>query len=264
MKKSFPWRAALTAVALYTTAFLLTAMAHELAHALVSKSLGGQPVLYHSSVRSLAPNLTDRMQLAIAAAGPLLSLVQGLVFLGLARRREGNGNAALLGLYLGLFGMINFLGYVFTGPFVPYGDLGKVEALLHLPTGLTLAAALLAMVVLGLVVARTGPLFLRFGPGLSRPGRGQLLLALVALPWLLGAGLITGLSWPAPTLLSLIYPPMSSMVLGAAYGRAIRQPYPTEAAMPAALLPALQLGPALLGLAVAAIIFRLLATGVPL
>ena len=213
----FPWRGALAATAHYTAAFLCTTLVHELGHATVSKLLVGQPVLYNTSVNNLNEHLPVGHQVGIALAGPLLSLVQGLVFLAWAWHRRGAGDAALWRLYLGVFGIINFLGYLLIGPLVPYGDIGQVEALWHWPTWATLGLAVIAGVGVQFAVARTAPLFLDQGPaGLARPARGQLMRALIVLPWLLGSGLITALSWPPPTPISLLYPILSSMVLGTA------------------------------------------------
>ena len=261
----FPWRGALAATAHYTAAFLCTTLVHELGHATVSKLLGGQPVLYNTSVNNLNEHLPVGHQVAIALAGPLLSLVQGLVFLAWAWHRRGAGDAALWRLYLGVFGIINFLGYLLIGPLVPYGDIGQVEALWHWPTWATVGLAVIAGVGVQFAVARTAPLFLDQGPaGLARPARGRLMRALVVLPWLLGSGLITALSWPPPTLISLLYPILSSMVLGTAWGRAMRQPYSPNSAVAPVLLSGLHLGWALAALAAVGTVFRLLAPGVAL
>jgi hypothetical protein len=181
MKTPFPWRGALAATAHYTAAFLLTVLLHELGHALVSKALGGQPVLHNTYVDSRNQHLPAGSEVAIALAGPLLSLAQGVLFLTLAWRRRGAGDATLFRLYLGLFGIINFMGYVLTGPFVPYGDIGRAEALGHVPTWATVVLAVLATAGLHRLVASAGPLFLSFGPtwpasrgaGLCKPWSGH-------------------------------------------------------------------------------------------
>ncbi len=264
MKTPFPWRGALVATALYTAAFLLTITLHELGHAVVSKLLGGQPVLYNTHVESRAEPLPGGTELAIALAGPLSSLVQGVLVLALGWRSRATGNAALFWLYAGLFGLINFLGYVLTGPFVSYGDIGRAEVLAHVPLWGSVALAVAAAMGVHKSVEATAPLFLRFGPGLARQPRGRLMMALIALPWLLGSVLITALSWPLPTFLSLIYPPLSSMVLGAAWGGAMRQPYPIAEENQPPLLTTLRLWPALALLLAVAVGYRLLAPGIAL
>ncbi|MDB5233493.1 MAG: hypothetical protein JWR44_486 [Hymenobacter sp.] len=267
MNTPFPWRGAFKATAHYTAAFLLTVMLHELGHAVVSKLLGGQPVLHNTYVNSRNEHLSASSEIAIALAGPLVSLVQGALLLAWAWRRRATGDAALFGLYMGLFGVINFLGYVLTGSFVPYGDIGRAEALWSLPAWATVVLAVLAAAGLHRLVASTGPLFVPFAPNLAHQGRGRIMQALIALPWLLGSILITALSWPLPTLLSLIYPPMSSMVLGAAWGGTMRQSYPPDdeaerASVP--LLSSLHWGSALGALVAFAIVYRLMAPGIAL
>ena len=112
MKTPIPWRGAGAATLHYTAAFLLTTLVHELGHALTSKLLGGQPVLYNTHVENLNEHLPMGREVAIALAGPLLSLVQGLGFLAWAWRQRGAGDAALWRLYLGVFGIVNFLSYL--------------------------------------------------------------------------------------------------------------------------------------------------------
>ena len=263
-------QAALNATCLYTSAFLLTALLHELGHAAAALLVGDRPVFYNSHVENTARDLSPQALLLIALAGPLVSLGQGLVLLAVARRQRGTSSGQLWGLYLGLFGLINFLGYVLTGPFVAYGDLGQAEALLRLPLWLTAAAALGAAGLLVIVVRSTGRLFLRFvpAPTIAEPAaaftrRRQFLRSLIVWPWLVGSALILALSWPLPTLLSLIYPPMSSMVLGAAFGAALRLPDAAVPRQPAPTVAQWQWLP-VLGLLVVALVYRALQTGVVL
>ncbi|UOQ66878.1 hypothetical protein [Hymenobacter volaticus] len=221
-------RLTLNATCVYIAAFLLTELLHELAHALMALALGGQPVLYNSSVRNL-DSLSDSKQVLVALAGPIFSLLQGLVVLVFVRRSQATGPAALFALFFGAFGLINFLGYLMITPFVPYGDLGQVAAIWHLPMSLLLGVAVAAVIILTASIRRMAPLFMRFVPAevatpATRAAKGRMLRALIAWPWLIGSVLITFLSWPLPTFASFLVAPMSSMVLGAAWGAAMRQP----------------------------------------
>ncbi|MFD1469744.1 hypothetical protein ACFQ48_16065 [Hymenobacter caeli] len=262
-------RLVFVAVCLYTAAFLVTVLLHELAHALMALAVGVHPILFDSHVDT--PPAGPRREILIALAGPVFSLVQGVIMLGITVRGRGTGAGALFGLFLGEFGIINFLGYVMTGPVVDYGDIGQAEKLLGVPLAAAIAAAVAAAVVVTLAVRATAPLFMRFVPA-AAPGappdvvkaqKRRYLRPLLVWPWLLGSILITALAWPVPTLLSLIYPPLSSMVLGAAFGAAVGRADLLGA--PAA--PALMRGPLwrpLLALGIAAAASRLLATGVRL
>jgi hypothetical protein len=232
-------RLALNAVCLYTAAFLVTTTLHELGHALTSALLGGSPVLYSTYVDSTTPNLPEKSELLIALAGPLVSLVQGLLLLLWARRRARSEAGALFILYMGVFGVINFFGYVMTGPFFSYGDLGQALHLLHTPGWLIWTLAVASAIGIHFLIARSGPLFLRLVPAAfieeGKSGRGKFLRGLILWPWLLGSVLILVLSWPAPTFLSVLYPPLSSMVLGSAYGAAMNAAAPASVATSALL-----------------------------
>lgn len=262
-------RLALVAVCEYTAAFLLTVLLHETAHALMALAVGTHPVLYSSYVDN--PPVTAERQVLIALAGPGFSLAQGLALLAGARRGRGTGPGALFGLFLGVFGLINFLGYVMTGPFVPYGDIGQAEKTLNVPVAAAIGAAIAAAIALTIIVQRTAPLFMRFVPAAgpeavpaaAKAHKRPYLRALLLWPWLLGSVLITAVAWPLPTLISLVYPPMSSMVLGAAFGAAVGRPELLGAPAVPGALRASPWGPVLMLGAVAAV-FRLVSAGVRL
>lgn len=262
-------RLVFVAVCLYTAAFLVTVLLHEAAHALMALAVGVHPTLFNSHVDT--PPAGPRQEILIALAGPVFSLVQGVVGLGLTSRGRGTGAGALFGLFLGVFGVINFLGYVMTGPVVDYGDVGQAEKLLGVPIAAAIVLAVAAAVAVMLAVRATAPLFMRFvptaGPGATpaevKAQKRRYLWPLLGWPWLLGSLLITVLGWPLPNILSLIYPPMSSLVLGAAFGAAVRRPDLLGAPATPGVLRVSPWGPAL-ALGIAAAVFRLLSTGVRL
>lgn len=262
-------RLTFVAVCLYTAAFLVTVLLHELAHALMALAVGVHPILFNSHVD--APPTGPRQEILIALAGPVFSLAQGVAALALTARGRSTGPGGLFGLFLGVFGIINFLGYVMTGPVVDYGDVGQAEKLLGVSAAAAIAAAVAAAVAVTLAVRRTAPLFMRFvpaaGPGAApaevKAQKRRYLWPLLCWPWLLGSVLITAIAWPLPSLLSLVYPPMSSLVLGAAFGAAVGRPDLLGAPAAPALLRGPLWGP-LLALGIAAAVSRLLATGIRL
>lgn len=251
------------AVCLYLLAYLLTIVLHEGGHAAMALALGDHPVLYNTSVRTTSAHLTNFDHVLIAAAGPLLSLVQGLALLGWLHRHRPQGTGGLFRLYLGLFGLLNFLGYLLVAPFVAGGDTGQIVVRLHLPAAAVWVVATLALVVLVWAVGRTGPLLLGLLPT-AEQARPELrtagLRALLLWPWLLGSGVLVLLALPAPHPAVVANMFMSTMVLRSAYRMAQQAPVqPTEALelpRPQWLL--------LAGLVLAAIGFRLLALGVAL
>ena len=79
--------------------FLVSVVAHELAHALVGRRYGVESTtIVLGFVGGLAPLSiqapTPRNELAIALAGPLLSLALGGIMLGARRARRGRGAGA--------------------------------------------------------------------------------------------------------------------------------------------------------------------------
>lgn len=253
---------AFNAVCLYLLAYLLTIVLHESGHATMALALGDHPVLYSTSVRTTSPHLSNLDHVLIAAAGPLLSLVQGLALLGWLHRRRPQGAGGFFGLYLGLFGLLNFLGYLMIAPVVAEGDTGQIVARLHLPAAAVWAVAALALVAIVWAVGRTGPLLLGLLPAAAQAHEQRLagLRALLLWPWLLGSGVLVLLALPAPQPAVVANMFMTTMALRSAYRTARQAPVQPTTALelprPQWLL--------LAGLVLAAIGFRLLARGVAL
>jgi hypothetical protein len=154
---------------------------HELAHAVAGLLLGVDADLRPNSV-SYVPELAADGQVLTAAAGPVFSLVFGVVVL-LLGRKVGGGFLRLLLLWTGLVSMQNFAGYLLIAPFARAGDSGQVMALLGAPAG-----AYVAPVVLGVALTLLNARFL--AGQVTRYARSQdELRHLVLLPWLVGTAI---------------------------------------------------------------------------
>jgi hypothetical protein len=219
-------RLAFTSICLYVAAYLATIMLHETAHAVVSWLLGGRPVQYNTWVRNTNPALATTAELYVALAGPLFSLGQGLLLLRYSFRTRQAGNWPLLRLYAGVFGLMNFLGYVVIGPVAHSGDSGQIMTILHVPLWLQWSLALLAFAALNVLIQQTGPLFLRQLPPATQADEQQRVAGLQVVlqwPWVIGSLVLVVLSLPSP-LLALLYIPLVPMVLRRAYRSALKQP----------------------------------------
>ena len=215
-----------TTSCLYVAAYLLTIIVHETAHAVVAWAVGGHPIEYNTWVHFTTGTLSVAARAAIALAGPLISLAQGILLFLYSLRIRRAGNGPLFGLYLSAFGFMNFLGYVVIAPVVPGGDSGQLVALWHVAGWLQWSLALIAFGGLNYLIYQTGPLFLRQLPAVEQVAARQRALGLQALlfwPWLLGSVLLVGLSVPSP-LIALLYIPSVAMVLARAYRGALRVP----------------------------------------
>ncbi|CCH00448.1 hypothetical protein FAES_2439 [Fibrella aestuarina BUZ 2] len=164
-------------------------MLHELGHFLVAYSLGLNPQLHHNFVYIDPHNVADAQLLWIAAAGPLGSLLVGGACLSAERQIRQKRPGTLLLLWMGLHGVLLFLGYLFIAPFFREGDTGKVFALLGLPEWLII---LLSVGSVGVLTRLFIQLSARFSPygnlGLLAGSRANLLIL-----WPVMANVLAGL-----------------------------------------------------------------------
>ncbi|MCA9659470.1 MAG: hypothetical protein KC486_14080 [Myxococcales bacterium] len=257
-------RAFLFSLVIYVQTFLLTTMLHELAHALTSLALGGRPVLHHVYVAH--EGIDGARRAMVSAAGPLMSLAQGLALLAVFRRRPGPATAGRLALlWLCIHGLVNFFGYLVTTPFVPNADLGKVAAWLELP-GLArwgiFAAGIAAITWIGLW-AREPLLRFVVEPATRREpaARVRHIAAIGVAPWLVGGAVIAAASWPSPHWISYVYPFFAGFFLIVTIRRA-RSVTPPE--VPGAPWVEAALWPWVVGLAAVVGLLRAVVGGVAL
>jgi hypothetical protein len=202
---------------LFITAFLLTTILHETAHAIAGWMADSQPILHHNYVEHLATSHLSVMQQAeIALAGPLVGLLQGLtcllLFSVLTRRRRPQ----LFILWLCVLGFNNFLGYLMTGPLFQAGDIGKIYRLLGTSTAIQIMLAIVAAGALLFMAYKMTRPYLSFANERSwldtADERKRYSLHILLLPWLFGSIVVTLLYLPVIAIVSIIYPIMSGLV----------------------------------------------------
>jgi hypothetical protein len=218
---------ALSAICLYIAAYLLTIVLHEMGHAVMALALGDHPILYNTSVSNTNKLLSGTAHVLIAAAGPVLSLLQGTVLLLLLRRGKRVGPSTLFWLYMSVFGLINFFGYLLIMPLAKGADTGQIAALLHVPTAGQWAVAAGSLGCLALLMSSTAPLFLRQLPTAVQAdpaAKTSGMRALLLWPWLVGSVVLVLLALPAPHPAVVVNMFASPMVLGRAYRRALGSP----------------------------------------
>jgi hypothetical protein len=202
---------------LYALAFLLTTILHELAHALTGVLLGSDPILHHNFVEHRSvEHLSPQQQIAIALAGPVISLVQGVVagfiFLKSRKRRL----TELFVLWFAVLGFNNFLGYLMIGHVFSAGDIGKVYATADTSPWIQILFAVIGAALLLFIAYKMTRPFLEFSSRsewLSEgASRKRFSLHILILPWIIGSAVITLLYLPIVAIVSIIYPVMSGMV----------------------------------------------------
>ena len=207
----------LNSAILYVIAFLLTTIFHELGHALAGAHFGAHPILHHNYVDYLSINQLPAIKKAyIALAGPLISLLQGILagwaFLKVKRQTLFK----LFLLWFSILGLANFFGYLMTGPLFQEGDIGKVYQLLNISLVWQIVVAVAGAAILFYAAFQMTVPLLQFS---YKPvwisdakSRKQFALNILIFPWLIGATIVTILYLPVIAVVSIIYPFTSGMI----------------------------------------------------
>jgi hypothetical protein len=210
---------------MFALALRVSSILHEGAHALVAWLYGVEITISSWTVHGDAP---ARVAVAMAAAGPLYSLLQGVGGLLVLRAVDGRPSALrLLLIWLSLHGLSAGFGYFLTA-FAGKGDVALICRLLGVGS-----VGRAVFVLLGAAgVLWTGrccvTLLMPFAEAeLALPERrAQLLLELAVLPWLLATGIALAFAWPFSNLFGLFYELASGAFTFAAYRFARRAAAP--------------------------------------
>ena len=203
-------------VAVFVVAFALTTFFHEFAHAIIAKVLHVYPVLYHTFVSYDNTGTLAVHQLYIAAAGPFVSFSQAVFFLILLRLKFRFDLLGLLFLWMAIMGMVVVCGYVMIGPFIPYGDTGKIYEILPIPKIVTYIFSVGALFVLIYFFRRITPKFtgflyqLKMENGYDTP---KTLKLFIGIPLIIGTVINVLFSLPAPTMISLAFPIIIPLIM---------------------------------------------------
>lgn len=207
----------------FVCAFLITTFIHEFGHFLSYYLFGAHPVLYHNYVQTSDQQLSMGIRIISALAGPVISLLQGIVLGVVGTRRPGNKAGDLLWLWLSLLGFVNFFGYLMLTPLSTTGDTGKVAELLQIPYLFRIFIAVAGVAILIVIVVKMGKRFANFIPGENEVvARKKYVNSILFYPILAGSAINVILAFPIPVLLSVIYPATSSFVLMSTYGVILR------------------------------------------
>ncbi len=207
----------LNSTVLYVTAFLLTTIIHEFGHAIVGFINGSNPILHHNYVEYLSiNNLSVFKKVLISLAGPLFSLIQGLLAGLMFFKTKKQSFYKLFLLWFSILGFSNFLGYLMTGPIFLQGDIGKVFLLMNIPLIPQLFIAFIGATILFYLGYKLTIPFLKFSYKeewiFSAKSRGNFTFKIIILPWLIGATIVTILYLPVIAIVSIIYPITSGMI----------------------------------------------------
>jgi len=209
----------------FTAAFFLTTLIHELGHFLVYYIGGAHPVLYHNYVSASDEVIGDIFRVLAALGGPIISLVQVIVFISILKNESKRGTLQLFFLWLGLLGMVNFFGYLMITPISSAGDTGKVADILHLDLFYRILIAASGFIVLLRILLKAGKLFTAFIPGKEDiRERRKFVYTIMFFPIILGSIVKTAFAFPVPVWISVLYTATSAWVIMITFGVILRNP----------------------------------------
>ncbi len=211
------FRITINSTTLYVTAFLVTTILHESFHTIFGVLFDSHPILHHNYVEHLdGEALTTTQNIAIALAGPLMSLMQGIIAATVFFKMKKYGLLQMFIAWVSILGFNNFLGYLLTGPLFKVGDIGRVYYMLDTSLYLQIILALLAAVILVKITLMMSKPFLGFATRhewiLNGHSRRKFLFHIIILPWIFGSLIMTVFYLPVIAIISIIYPVMSGFV----------------------------------------------------
>jgi hypothetical protein len=221
MKKQANFNLLMNSSVLLCMAAVLQMSLHEFGHFIAAIFYNAKPILFHNSVNYNDKEVGSLANIFIAAAGPVMSLLVGLIFQSLASPKRKNVVVRLFLTYMSAFGYIGFFGYLMVAPFFTYGDTGFVLNSLGSPQWLIIVLAISAVPCLFFLMrslARPIISVMSHETAIVFASRGKFIRLLILYPLFIGIGGYTLLNLPVPTVLSLIAPLASPWTLAWVYG----------------------------------------------
>lgn len=204
---------------------------HELAHFVAAIYFHSSEIsLHHNYVQHDMSALSLPARLTIAAAGPLFSLLIGIVFQLICSAYLKRNLLFLFYLFMSVFGYINFGGYLLIAPIFTGGDTGFVFHELGFPLWLTITFAIGGAVFLFFAMKMLSKYFVEMATAeimIDKSARRQFINSLVKYPLYIGICITSLLNLPVVVFLSLCYPLFSPFSLFWGFGYLLATPYPT-------------------------------------
>jgi len=219
----------LNSTILFCVTHILEMTLHEFGHFFACIAVHAKGIsIHHNYVSNIDEGLTLTSILFIKAAGPLVSLVIGLVFHMVCSKQKTRDLTFLFNLFMAASGYIGFFGYLMISPFFTVGDTGYIFSALKFPLALTIAIGISGLLVLYLLIRNLMKYFIEMA---SREiiGKNQtrkiFIHSLLTLPIILGIVLTTILNLPVINVLSLIAPICTPLTFFWDFGNVLYKKY---------------------------------------
>lgn len=207
----------------FVSAFIITTIIHEFGHYISYLIFGANPTLFHNYVQIPDQQLDLHVKIISALAGPVFSLIQGLIFSIIISKWKENSAKYLLILWLSLLGFVNFFGYLLMTPLSKVGDTGKAAELLNMSYVFRILIAVIGLAILIWVILKIGKYFSNFIPAdLDLKQRSKYVYHIMFFPIMIGSLVNMLLAFPVVAILSVIYPLTSSYVIMSSFGSILK------------------------------------------
>ncbi len=205
---------------------------HEFGHFFASILVHAQHIsIHHNYTSNAGDNLDLISNLFIKGAGPLVSMIIGILFHLICAKKKKRNNLSLFYAYISINGYIGFFGYLIIAPWFPNGDTGYICYALGFPIWVTIILAIAASIVIYLLINSLMKYFVEMGSKEiidNTQSREVFVRSLILFPLLIGIVVTTLLNLPIPVLISLIAPTCGSLLFLCGYESAVRKNYSTE------------------------------------
>jgi hypothetical protein len=218
---------------LFVVASTLAMTLHEFGHFIASILVHAQNIsIHHNHTSNSDLGLSINSTMIIKSAGPLVSLMIGLLFHFICSRQTKRNILFLFNLYMSSFGYIAFFGYLMISPFFANsGDTGYICYALGIPTWLRITIALAAGVTLYFLMNILVRYFVEMASKEiveNNETRKQFVNSLLLYPIFIGIILTSLLNLPIKVILSLIAPVCSPFSFFWGYRNALTKIYPFD------------------------------------
>lgn len=153
---------AINSILIVISVTLIVTIIHEFGHYIVALYFRFKPSLHHNYVNYDETIGTDTQNTIVAAAGPLISLIQGIIGLIVATKIKKPSLFKLFMQWFGMQGLLTFMGYFLIAPFIAQGDTGKIFAYFHVPTVVAIIIAILMFIWINLLFRKFAKQFIYY------------------------------------------------------------------------------------------------------
>lgn len=219
---------------LFVIASMIVMTLHEFGHFFASIITQAKGIsIHHNFVSNSNDGLSLQSILFIKSAGPLVSIVIGMLFHLICALQVKRNTLFLFNLYMSSFGYIGFFGYIMVAPLFTGGDTGFICYALEFPLWLTIIIALTGAISLYFLMKSIAKYFVEMGSREiveNKELRFPFIRSLLLYPIFIGIIITTILNLPIKNVLSLIAPICMPFSFFWGYKNALSKIYPYDKA----------------------------------